>query len=93
MKKLRLENLVLTKERSETGKMLEGLQQQMMRGLQTAVTKNQELQRKLDIESEERQRIEKELIACKAQLGATSLEKRKLEQELVRTLRPFKGAS
>jgi hypothetical protein len=65
---LRLENQVLKQEKSQTKKMVEDVKEQMIQCLQSAVNKNQELQKQLNAGTAEKQKLEQELEECRKQL-------------------------
>jgi len=62
MRKLRLENQTMKKEKNETRKMVEDLKQQMMIGLQSAVDKTQALQKQLNEVTSQKENLERELL-------------------------------
>lgn len=71
---------MLKQERSQTKAMIEDLKVQMTQCLQSAVTKNQELQKQLNAMTAEKQELEQELMK---QLNEVTARKQELEQELM----------
>lgn len=85
----------MKQEKSQTKTMIEDVKGQMIQCLQSAVTKNQELQKQLnavtaqkqELEQElkavtaQKQELEQELKACRKQLDEEIAHKQKLEQE------------
>lgn len=61
MRKLRSENKAMKEEKNTTRVMVEGLKQQMMIGLQSAVDKTQALQKQVDTVTAEKEELEEQL--------------------------------
>lgn len=71
---------MLKQERSQTKAMIEDLKGQMIQCLQSAVTKNQELQKQLKAVTAQKQELEQKLMK---QLSEVTAQKQELEQELL----------